>query len=232
MSATARRRSGGRRPPAGCAVVARRADVAGHRRLAVGARDHAAHGAERLGAEAAVDPGLRDASRPPRARLRRHREAHVLAEQPLEAGAGPAFRCTRRSVRAVRARPPSRRCPAATRAPLGQVLPHRGSRALERAVHGRRAGLEHLRGLPCRAAEDIAQDQHRALQRGEALDRDEVGELDRLLGDDGGLGVVSASAAPRAARRDRAEPERPRRSRNTARGRLSSASRQALVAIL
>jgi hypothetical protein len=67
---------------------------------------------------------------------------------------------------------------------------HRGARALQRAVDGRHARLEHVGRLLRRAAEHVAQDQHRALERDQPLDRDEVSQLDRLLGDDGGLGVV------------------------------------------
>jgi hypothetical protein len=76
-------------------------------------------------------------------------------------------------------------------AALGQVLPHRRPRALERAVDRRRARLEHVRGLPGRAAEHVAQDQHRALERRETLDRDEVRELDGLPLDGGGRRVVA-----------------------------------------
>src|SRR5215211_3386750 len=69
----------------GVAVIARLADIIRHRRLAVGAREHAAERAERIRAEAAVDPGLHDlVAAFPDAGLRRHREAGVLAEQPLE----------------------------------------------------------------------------------------------------------------------------------------------------
>ena len=63
---------------------------------------------------------------------------------------------------------------------LGKLLLDGLAGALERAVHRRDGGVERLRHLVRREAEHLAQDQHRALVRGQVLERRDERQLDAL----------------------------------------------------
>jgi hypothetical protein len=81
-------------------------------------------------------------------------------------------------------------------ASLGQVLLHRRPRTLERAVECRHARLENVRGLLGGAVEHVSQDQDRTLQGNQASDGDQIGKLDRLLGDHRRLGTLVVARQP------------------------------------
>jgi hypothetical protein len=72
----------------------------------------------------------------------------------------------------------------------GQVLPHPGPGALQRAVHGVDGVAEEFRDVLRRPAEHVPQDQHGPRARREVLDRDQVRQLDRLPRDGDGLRLV------------------------------------------
>jgi hypothetical protein len=63
-----------------------------------------------------------------------------------------------------------------------QPRPERRAGALEGALHRGLAGAEHLGDLGGAQAEHIAEDQSRALARGQVLEADDERELDRLPG--------------------------------------------------
>ena len=69
----------------------------------------------------------------------------------------------------------------------GQVLPHAGAGPLQRAVHGVDGVPEELRDVLGRPAEHVPQDQHGPRAWREVLDRDQVGQLDRLPREGDGL---------------------------------------------
>jgi hypothetical protein len=74
--------------------------------------------------------------------------------------------------------------------PLGQVLPHAGACALQRAVDRCDARLEQVCGLSRRAVEHVAEDEHGTRQRREVLDRGQERKLDRLLLDYRGVRLI------------------------------------------
>ena len=65
-------------------------------------------------------------------------------------------------------------------AALGEQVVDRLVRALQRAGDGGRGGVERLRDLGGREAEHVAQDQRRALARGQVLERRDERQLDAL----------------------------------------------------
>jgi len=115
---------------------------------------------------------------------------------------------------------------------LGQVRAHAGACSLEAAVHRRDARLEQGRRLLRREAEYVAHDQRGSLQRGQALDCHQERELDRLLRHHRGVRLrVAGDQLVEELIGVRLEPEHLPVG-EACRGRLSSASRQAFVAIL
>ena len=72
-----------------------------------------------------------------------------------------------------------------------------GAGALQRAVHRRVAGVEELGDLGGVPADDVAQEQHRALARRQVLERGDEREADGLagLGQLGGVAVGREHAA-------------------------------------
>ena len=170
-----------------------------------------------------VDTGLHDGRGPPRRRLRRNGAAGRAGT--VKASWRPASRCTRRRAitKVALGRHPSRPCRRPLTAfrpvlvfipaPAGARWDGRRDRSSTSAV-----SLAARRERPAGSAPPAARP---------ALARNEEGELDRLLGHDGGLRVVAARrAGSSSTRRDRARPQHRHRS-VTARGRLSIASRHA-----
>ena len=156
-------------------------------------------------------------------RLRRHRDHRVLAQQRDERRRCRPAPTRRRSGAAARARPPR---PGATarRASSASIVARARCSALLTA-----ATVVSSRSAASAAApaEHVAQDQDRALAAGQPLDRGQERELHALaLRRSARRGRRSARPRPRGARRDRARPTGSAR-----RGRRSSSSRQALVAI-
>ena len=84
---------------------------------------------------------------------------------------------------------------------LGKPLLDRRAGALQRAVHRGDAGVERVRGLLCREAQHLAQDQHRALVRRQQLQGGDEGELHGLAllvaGVRGGVAVLDAEGLVR-----------------------------------
>ena len=76
------------------------------------------------------------------------------------------------------------------------MLAHPRTGALQGAVDRGHRRLEQLRRLLGRAVEDVAQDEHRPRQRRQVLDRGQEGELDGLLVDGRGLGLVRVGREP------------------------------------
>ena len=152
--------------------------IGAHRRLTVGTRRQVPHaGGRRSGHQPGA--GDRGAAATPR-RIRRHLEPRVLGEHGEDradvarlAGVDEALH-----DRADPLVPERARRGELTR--LRDAFVDRLAGALQRAVDRRRAGAQQLGDLVSREAENLAQDEHRALASREVLQGRDEGQLERF----------------------------------------------------
>ena len=179
--------------------------VAGDRGLAVGGHREHAPAARRMQRRHAQEGADRVDARVP-LRQRRHRERDVVGQQRGDRADVAALpggdELADQHAQALVPERAQRRLLALA----GEALVDGLVRALERAVDRGGRRLQRLGDLGAREAEHLAEDQHRALARGQVLERGDERELDALALLVGEAGVAGR-ARPTAARRHRlAEP--------------------------
>jgi hypothetical protein len=142
--------------------------IAPERRLAVRPRRHEPHPAIAAPAEAVLQEGREGRSPLVLRRLGRHRAEGVVGQQRDDAThvAGLEGRGEARHELALGGRARQRRVLAPTR---GQALVDRAAGPLERRLHRGLGGVEHVGDLGRTKAEHVAQHEHRALKRRQAL---------------------------------------------------------------
>ena len=172
--------------------LARRAQVAGDRRLPVGA-GRRRRAARRTPGRSPCADAVRIASRPSNqvgcGGIVRRASSRSSAASAVDVGAlvGVHVAAQQLALLVARLAPP--------RAHSVRRSPGRRSRSVARARWSALftdgdARLEQRRRVLGRPAEHVAQDQHRPLSRRQVLDRGEERELDRLARDDDGAGLV------------------------------------------